>query len=361
MRAMPSSMPLLPKSTTNPPLAMAGTVPPYRMETLDLEMSELRGHGGRNLLLASAVAALLAGGYVERNKLTSLVAMASASWGSASLASTPTANLRASAKQQGIMLVVDGKAIGVLPQELKGLPPGEHTIAFEGGDRYAPQKSTMIFGQNETKELGPVSLKVSKGLATFDVKTAGASLSLVSADDRRELSDYSHPIDIENSKSWTLEATKPGFKTVKVPLTFEDQAAKTFVVALSDPDKPSATADAPASPQPPSADVKPAKAPVAVAVAAKPAPVEAPKPEAPKAEAPKAAPAAGGNCTLNFNSIPASRIAVDGRPIGMTPKMGISVTPGSHTVMFVSDTAKKVTVASCKPGEQKTLAVRLTQ
>jgi hypothetical protein len=80
--------------------------------------------------------------------------------------------------------------------------------------------------------------------------------------------------------------------------------------------------------------------------------------EVPKAGAPKSAlnPAM---CTLNLNTIPASHVALDGRDLGMTPKMGISAEPGSHIVIFENAGGKKVTSAQCKAGEQKSVVVRL--
>jgi hypothetical protein len=70
--------------------------------------------------------------------------------------------------------------------------------------------------------------------------------------------------------------------------------------------------------------------------------------------APKAA-----ACTMNFNTIPPSRVALDGRDLGMTPKLGVSVPPGTHVVTFANAGGKKVTSAPCKPGEQKTVSMRL--
>src|SRR5262249_15063165 len=154
--------------------------------------------------------------------------------------------IRATAKREGIKLVLDGKELGSLPQEVKGLAPGEHAVVFEGGDRYAAQKSMITLSANETKDLELVSLKVVKGAATFDVKTPGTTLTLVSADERRALTDYSHPIDIDSSKTWTLEASKSGLRTLTMPINFDDVAEKTFVVALTEPAK----GEAPAAPAP---------------------------------------------------------------------------------------------------------------
>ena len=69
----------------------------------------------------------------------------------------------------------------------------------------------------------------------------------------------------------------------------------------------------------------------------------------------------GGNCTININSIPTSKITLDGRPIGLTPKVGVSAPAGTHSVMLISDNGRKATTVTCKPGETKTVAMRITQ
>jgi serine/threonine-protein kinase len=327
-------------------------VPPSRSSKAseaELAAFKKKAGGGKGPYIAVALTALVAAGWVGRDKLSALA-------GGSAPKEEAAAVLRATSNQQGVKLVVDGKDIGVLPQELKGLTPGEHSVVFEGGDRYAPQKTTVVVGPNETKTLDPVSLKVTKGAATFDVKTAGASLALVASDERRALTDYSRPIDVDTSKSWTLEASKTGYKTVKLPITFEDSANKTFSVTL-DTDKGGGidVSALPADTGP--GDTGPATK-GAKATTAKGAAVA--KNDAPANDAPKAAAPSGG-CTLNFNSIPASRVVLDGRPLGTTPKVGVSASAGAHTVLFVGDGAKKSMSATCKAGETKTVATRLSQ
>jgi len=330
------------------PLAVSGTVPPSRSSKAsdaDIASFKRRATGGKGPYIAIGLTAIIAGAWVGRDKLTSLAAGTSSKEEAVSV-------LKATSKQPGIKLVVDGKDIGTLPQELKGLTPGEHTVLFEGGDRYASQKSTVVVGPNETKELDPVSLKVTKGAATFDVKTAGASLALIASDERRALTDYSRPIDVDTSKSWTLEATKTGYKTLRVPVTFDDQAAKTFPVSLDSEKAGGIDISALPTDNGGTDTGKAAKGGRVVATAKNDAPAADP--------APKAAAASGG-CTLNFNSIPASRVVLDGMPLGMTPKVGIAASAGPHSVLFVADGNKKSTSATCKAGETKTVAVRITQ
>ncbi|HEX9296013.1 MAG TPA: hypothetical protein VF881_09255, partial [Polyangiaceae bacterium] len=243
-RATPSFPPVRATSSMVPPPAMAGTVPPYR-GSLDSEIAALHSRARRKKIFTMlAFAAVVAAGYFQRDKLLAITATPAA---------PEMSGIKASAKQGGVKLVVDGKELGMLPQEVKDLTPGVHSLLFEGTDRYAPYKVDVNLGPNEVRELEPVQLKVAKGSAIFDVKTPEATLTLVSGDDRRSLTDTSRPLDIDMSKSWTLEATKAGYKPLTMPLTFTDQAQKTFVVALEEnkvaapetPTKPAAEPPAP--------------------------------------------------------------------------------------------------------------------
>ena len=331
-----------------PPPALAGTVPPRQRRSLDSDISELQGRARRRKwAIYTVIGAVAVGGYYARDRLSVVTSLAMKG---------ETASLRATAKHDGIKLVLDGKEMGTLPKTIEGLAPGEHSLVFEGGDRYASQKSPLTLSPNEFRNLDLVSLKVTKGAASFDVKTPGTSLVLVSNDERRALTDYSHPIDIDNSKSWMLEASKPGFKTLIMPVTFDDQAEKTFVVALTEPSKPGESAPATAEAAN-GASGKPDKGAYAAAkndVASAKAPAPAPAAAAPKA-------ASGGTCTININSLPMSKITLDGRPIGMTPKLGVSAPPGTHSIMLISDSGRKATSVTCKAGETKMVAVRLAE
>lgn len=84
----------------------------------------------------------------------------------------------------------------------------------------------------------------------------------------------------------------------------------------------------------------------------------APGAGASSAPGPNEAPANGG-CTLNVNSIPASQVLLDGRPIGTTPKMALPTPCGPHAVTFVHpERGRKTTSVSLVPGKVATVAVR---
>jgi serine/threonine protein kinase len=261
--------------------------------------------------------------------------------------------IKVAGKQDGVELFIDGKEIGPLPQEAKDIAPGNHKVLFKGSDRYAPDERTVTLEADEMKDLGTVSLKVLRGLATFDVRTSGAKVTLVSGKDRRQLSDFSQPVEIETSKNWTVEATKTGHEDFKQAITFEDRAEKTFVISLAEKSKPEPTAVAAAAPR------------SAPEPRAAPEPKPAPEPAAEEPEEKKPASSGGGgggNCTLNINSIPVSNVVLDGKPLGGTPKIGVSASAGSHTVIFINpEEGRKVTSVTCKSGDTKTVAVRFSQ
>jgi hypothetical protein len=322
-----------------PPLALATSVPLDRERRFGAVVSAIGPDNARKaIIMGSALIIVFGVLYLGRDRLMGVPPPPPPPLPSAAL----TASVKASAKQQGVTVVVDGRALGALPLELKDLSPGGHSIVFEGGDRYLPRKTTVTLAPGEVKELEPVSLVVTNGAATFDVKTAGASLALVAADERRELVDYSHPVEIDNSKSWLLEASKPGYKKVTLPVTFEDQAEKTFVVALE---------EASEHPAPPAVAAVQPDVPRAVA------------PKAPQATEPsgsnKTEATASGNCTLSIDSTPAAHLTLDGRPVGNTPRMGMSIPAGTHSLMFVSERGKRATIVTCKSGEQKAVNVQL--
>ena len=113
------------------------------------------------------------------------------------------------------------------------------------------------------------------------------------------------------------------------------------------------------------AEKKRGRAAKATFVAAKPsaAPLDAPAEDQPVAAIPPAEEAqagGGGSCKLSINSIPISRVAVDGRPMGLTPALGVSVSAGPHNVLLVTDTLRKTISTTCKAGEKKTISLRLT-
>lgn len=261
---------------------------------------------------------------------------------------------KVAATHPGVKLVVDGKDIGPLPQELRDLEPGEHKLRFVG-DRYAPLEKTISVAKDEIVDLGNVNLKVVKGKATIQLGTPGAKVYLVNGTNRKEVPQFPMAIEFDPNEKWELQATKDGHDDYREPISFDDgQAEKTFTVSLAPKGtaaKPTAPAFTPAAPAHPAPAAKEPAAPVAKA--APPAPKEEPKKEA----------AAGGEAVLKINSLPASSIVLDGKPIGVTPQTHVTVTPGTHTIMFVNSeqSLKKTITVEVKAGETKAAFAKLRE
>ena len=86
------------------------------------------------------------------------------------------------------------------------------------------------------------------------------------------------------------------------------------------------------------------------------APGTLPSLPAPRAQALKGE----GTCLLNLRSTPASTVTLDGNSLGASPRLGISVLAGTHTVLFrSSDGQGKKTIVTCAPGDTKNIDVSL--
>ena len=252
--------------------------------------------------------------------------------------------MKVSAMGSGLRLWVDGKEIGPLPQELTDLEPGTHRIKLVG-DAYHPLEQSVEVPQNEVVDIGPLRPKVAKGVARIlpGENAEEARIVLETGGERKAIPRLPLNLQIDTSKSHVLVAQKAGYAEFRKELTFEDgEPERTFEVALM----ASAESEAPI---PDSALAAPAAAPRAVAPVSRPvvAPVPAPKPAA-----------ATGGGTLNINAIPKASVILDGRPLGITPKVGIAVGAGPHTVILVKDGQRVTKSVNVKPGATSTVVHR---
>jgi hypothetical protein len=246
--------------------------------------------------------------------------------------------IKVTAEGRGLKLLIDGKEVGPLPQEIRDMSPGDHTVRIEGGERYEPFEKTITVEADKLVTLEP-KLKVKKGLATIKLGTnaEGADVTLVSGDERRPIPRFPLAIELETSGAYTLVATKRGFADYEKKIDFEDgEAEKTFVIDLN---------AAGSSPD----DLPAARGPSGGGRATAP-PAGGGGGKAPPA-------AAAGNAVLTFASTPSSNVILDGRPLGPTPKTA-TVPAGRHTILFVHpEHGRKAKSVEVKPGQKATLKV----
>lgn len=244
--------------------------------------------------------------------------------------------IKVKAEGSGLRLSVDGKDVGPLPQELKDMTPGDHTIKIGGSDRYKPFEKHVTVTPDEMQTIEP-KLKVVKGLARIVPGNGakGAKVLLVSGHERRPIPKLPIKIDIQTEKSWSIIATRKGYEEFKQDITFEDgKAERTFKIDMVE--KGSAPAHHGGH--------------VATSTSHHGTTTH-------HEEHGGSAPAGKGK--ININSIPVSSVILDGRPLGTTPKVGVSVSPGSHTVVFVHpEYGRKVRSVSVSAGGTATAAVR---
>jgi len=263
-----------------------------------------------------------------------------------SLGSSAGTGIKVGGTQPGVKLYVDDKESGPLPQELRDLTPGDHVIKVAGSERYQPLEKHVSVERQKIQDLGTVTLKVLKGKATISLGTSGARVFLVSGTDRRELPMLPISVDIDTAKSWALEANRPGYVDYRESIAFDDgQAERTYVITL-DP-RPMG------SPAPP-VYYAPAPGPFAGHPAQAPAPHPAPAGGGESA-------GEGGEAFLTMNSIPPSTAFLDGKSLGSTPKVRVSVKPGPHTVKFVDadDGLTKTVMVNVGAGETKAAVAKL--
>jgi len=266
------------------------------------------------------------------------------------LSSAKGTGIKVTGSQPGVKLSVDGNEIGALPQELRDMTPEEHKLKFSGSDRYAPLEKTITVTKGELQDLGSITLKVAKGKATVTLGTDGAKVSMVSSKgDRRDLPHLPISLEIDPVKdgTWTIEASKFGFDDYKQAINFDDgQAEKVFNVVL---------------------DPKGSAKPPPTATAAYTAPtgtVVKPPPTGTVVKPPPTATAAGGMATLGvINALPMAGtvVVLDGKPLGPVPKKDISVTAGTHTLLFINSEQglKKTTSVTVAAGESKNVIANL--
>jgi serine/threonine-protein kinase len=286
--------------------------------------------------------------------------------------------VKVSAEGAGIKLIVDGKEIGPLPQELKELTPGDHQLKLDSNGRFETYEEKVTVVADQMKIIGPLKLKVLRGTANIEAgaNADGAKVLLVTGSEKRQIPKLPYKVDIDTSKGYQIVASKKGFATVTLPIKFEagkDQKQFTVNLRKEGEAAPAAEAATPVAEteakeeETPSAESIPTvSTPTPVAVsggdprkARLTASTPAPTPATPPATKTASAAPAAGQGTLNINSIPQSNVLLDGRPLGKTPKAGVSVSGGSHTVVFIHpEHGRKQVVVTVIPGRAATAAVR---
>jgi hypothetical protein len=250
--------------------------------------------------------------------------------------------VKVSAEGRGLKLLIDGKEIGPLPQEIRDMTPGDHRVRVEGGERYEPFEKSITVEPDQVVNLEP-KLKVKKGLATIKLgnNAEGANVMLVTGDERRPIPRFPLAVDLEADKAYSIVAEKKGYARFEKRIDFEDgQAEKTFVIDLSSSSSGSESAVASTGGGSRVSSTSGSTSGASSPAAATPAT------------------ATGKKASLTFTSTPPSNVIFDGRPLGKTPKSA-TVDPGPHTILFVHpELGRKAKSITVTPGQKAVLTVK---
>jgi serine/threonine-protein kinase len=263
--------------------------------------------------------------------------------------------IRVFGEGSGLTLSVDGREIGPLPQVLRDMEPGEHLIQVSGGEHFATFEQRVAVDAEHMKVIGPIKLAVTKGLVTIVAGPGaeGADVILRAGNSRKTLPQLPVTLEVPTDQPHVVIARKRGYSGFQQEISFaEGEAKKTIEITMVEEREPVVRPAPPFTGAGPTSDA-PVPAPVEPASAVAPEPAAAPaEGSSPSAEV------ATGNGTLNLTSTPPSNVVLDGKPLGTTPHVGLSVPAGTHTVIFINGSERRRATVTVAPGMPKTVSVK---
>jgi hypothetical protein len=161
----------------------------------------------------------------------------------------------------------------------------------------------------------PAGSKIRRATIRAGRGAEGARVVLVSGSDERVLPALPVTVEIPSGAEYSLIATRPGYASTQLSLVLDEGKAVTEVeISLQK-----------------------------VATTASRAFTEAARTFA----------------TVDLRSTPWSTVILDGKAIGSCPRLGVVVTAGEHSALFAGEVGQKRVTFSVRPGETKTISVRL--
>ncbi|MBW2453171.1 MAG: PEGA domain-containing protein [Deltaproteobacteria bacterium] len=147
--------------------------------------------------------------------------------------------LRATSAQRGVEVFVDGKRRGELPIELKDLTPGQHTVLFSAGDRYAALEQVVELGADTIEDLGAIELTLLRGVLTLEVRTPRTRVLLGTKGKRSSQKDLRGPwpkeLELEPGH-YDVIGAKEGYLPVSYSVAVDAKHPEPHVVIDLEPD-----------------------------------------------------------------------------------------------------------------------------
>ncbi|HEX2735047.1 MAG TPA: PEGA domain-containing protein [Polyangiaceae bacterium] len=256
---------------------------------------------------------------------------------------TTKTGLEVRSKAAGLILYLDGKQIGELPKRVTGLSSGEHTVLVTGGEGYYAEERKIDLKPDEILVIDELALKprtaslhipASEQLSGATVLIDGAQVRL--------------PFDkeLDSSRRYHVQARRAGYDDFDAWVDFSSGDRDKSLNILLMPKQGNA--------EMPRADEPPPERAMAANFAS-----EAPRRSSGRGARNASSAEATGQSRLNLLSDPPAMVLLDGKPIGQTPRMGLKVEPGPHSVLFIHPTLGRARAsAKLEPGQSKTLRAR---
>jgi hypothetical protein len=216
---------------------------------------------------------------------------------------------------------VDGEPrCEALPCRIEGLTKGVRSVSYAaaGEPMSSPRAIAIVPGEEASmvvelthRESAPVAaaksrfmLRLSAGAGAND-----AEISVSQGDDQRVIASLPTTLELALGELVEVRATRNGYRSFERKLE-DPRSDQEITIELE---------------------------PVAQGMlrVATPGPSDSPKPAEPQRPVASAKKPAAELGTLNLNSIPRSRVLLNGRPVGETPKTGVQVPAGTHQVLFI--------------------------
>jgi hypothetical protein len=257
------------------------------------------------------------------------------------VSSTAGTGLDVDLRAPGMTLTLDGKEIGTLPQKVMDLTPGSHQVELSGNKLFKPFKETVTLEAGKVLDFEP-KLELEQGQLTISVgdNASGAKILLEGGGKTFALHKKKLPltINIPADQTFTLTATRDGYDDFEREIRFSvEEPQKSIEISLTEEDGEDDSSSSSSSSRSTSSSTSTRSS----------------------SSTSSSSRAPSGQGLLNINSIPVSTVILDGRPIGSTPKLGVKVAPGSHTVVFVHPQhGRKTSTVTVTAGGTATAAVR---
>ncbi|MCZ7678816.1 MAG: protein kinase [Sandaracinaceae bacterium] len=215
------------------------------------------------------------------------------------------------------VFVDDNQLPSTTPVTVTDLAPGTHTIRAELTN-YAPWTGQIEVQPSQIVQLPRAVLTLRQVSVRFDSTPSGARVTLVRGSERRNIGETPVTSAVETSGgAWTVEMTRAGHEDWSSPLTPPSgQAEHTVTATLVE------------------------RARVAVRGGGRRDPPVRDTGGGGGTDTPTRVESGGGGPgTLRVNTTPWSQVFVDGRLIGNTPQMNISLPAGRYTITLVNRTS----------------------